>query len=308
MPRRGYTSLHERTLLDVLPTFVALARTGSIQETARRLGVPRSTVSRRLARLEEALGVKLAERTNRSFRLTPAGALLAREGSEVLARGRTLAERVRELGGALSGSLRVSAPPGLAGPFLARFLERFTTDFPALRVAFLVRDRVPHLIDEGFDLAFAMGPLPDLPWVRHRLAPSWYLLVARPERVVCELEDLGSVPLLYGRLPGQNAPALPLCDGGSIPVEPTLLTNDPQLVRHAVLAGRGIALLPYHLVAEDLAAGRLVPVLTDCVGARVDVVALFTPERRSSPLLRALLSTMDRFVAELVEGFALPAR
>ncbi|MCA9571308.1 MAG: LysR family transcriptional regulator, partial [Myxococcales bacterium] len=77
-------------MLDLLPTIVSLARTGSISATARALGVPRSTVSRRLARAEEELGVVLAERNNRAFRLTPAGRHLAREGEALLARLHTV--------------------------------------------------------------------------------------------------------------------------------------------------------------------------------------------------------------------------
>ena len=104
-------------LLDTLPTLVSLHKTGSISGAARDMGVPRSTVSRRLARAEQALGIALAERNTRSFRLTPAGIGLAAGATKILAEVRTLSEEAQATTGTLRGTLRVSAPPGLAGPW-----------------------------------------------------------------------------------------------------------------------------------------------------------------------------------------------
>lgn len=296
------------SILETLPTLVSLRQTGSISRTARALGVPRSTVSRRLARAEEELGVILAERTNRSFRLTPAGELLAGGGADVLARVRTLAESAQAAADGIRGRLRVSAPPGLAGPYLARFLTRFTERFPDVQLEFHVRDQTPHLIDEAFDLVFVIGGLSDAPWVRHRLAPTWYLVVASPGNLegaqVRTVADLAGHRLLSARQPGLSERAWPGISGEPVPIEPAMVTNDLGILHTLVRQGRGIGLLPVHLVAEELMNGTLLALLTDAVGLELEVSALFSPERRQSPLIRALLETLDVFAAETVAGMA----
>jgi len=295
-------------LLETLPTLVSLHQTGSISGTARSMGVPRSTVSRRLARAEQALGVVLAERNNRSFRLTAAGEILATGAAEVLARIRTLAETTRAAAGSVRGELRVSAPPGLAGPYLSPFLIRFTEQFPGVRLKFHVRDQAPHLIDDAFDLVFVTGPLPDSPWVRHALAPSWYMLAASPEyldgRVLSAVDQLREHRLLTARQPGLSDVSWPVLGGPPLAIDPIVVTNDLGILHDLVRQGRGIGLVPVHLVAEDLLAGALLPLLTEQIGLEIQVSALYSPERRKSPLIRALLDSLDRFAGELLESMA----
>ncbi len=287
-------------LLSELPTLVRLSQTASVSRTAKDLGVPRSTVSRRLARLESALGVVLAERTTRSFRLTPAGEMLVDGAAGLLAKFQTLRESVEASGGSVRGRLRIAAPPGLSGPFLGGFLRTFQDQFPEVEVEFVVMDRRPHLLDEGFDLVLATGPLEDMPWVRHRLGQSWYLAVASPSYLSArgtptEVAHLQQHRLLGARLHGLAEHDWPRIDGRPLPISRRMVTNDLASLRGAAIEGLGIALLPVHLLIDDLHVGSLVPVLPEVIGKPLDIFGLYAHERRTSPLIRALLDSVDAF-------------
>jgi DNA-binding transcriptional LysR family regulator len=289
-------------LLAALPTLVHLAQTASVSRTARDLGVPRSTVSRRLARLESALGVCLAERTTRSFRLTPAGEMLVEGSGSLLANFQTLRETVEATSGQVRGRLRVSAPPGLSGPFIGQFLHSFQHKFPDVDVEFMVTEHRPHLLDEGFDLLLATGPLEDLPWVRHRIGQSWHLAVASPAYLAAHgtpfhAEDLARHALLAARLGGLSEREWPRIEGPPLPIRPRLVTNDLASLRGAALEGMGVALLPVHLLLDDLPKGRLHAVLPTVIGQPLDIFALYAAERRSSPLIRALLDSVHAFAS-----------
>lgn len=295
-------------LLAALPTLVRLAQTASVSRTAKELGVPRSTVSRRLARLEAALGTPLAERTTRSFRLTPAGRMLVEGAGTLLAGFQTLRESVEASGGSVRGRLRVAAPPGLSGPFVGSFLHMFQDRFPDVDIEFVVAERRPHLLDEGFDVLLATGPLEDLPWVRHRIGQSWYLAVASPgylaaRGVPADPSELRDHALLSPRLQGVPDDRWPRTDGIPLPVRPRLVSNDLASLRGAALEGMGIALLPVHLLIEDLPAGTLVPVLPAAIGQPMDIFALYAAERRTSPLIRALLESVHTFAAAVEAPF-----
>jgi DNA-binding transcriptional LysR family regulator len=299
---RGCYSPSMDDLLAELPTLVHLARTGSISRTARDLGVPRSTVSRRVARLESALGLPLAERTTRHFRLTPAGATLVDGAGRLLSELRSLQEQVQAQAGLVQGRLRIATPPGVGGPFLVPFLHGFQTAFPAVEVELVVTEHRPHLLEEGFDLVLTTGEHEDAPWVRHLLGESAVLLVATPRYLQghgtpARADELAHHALLAPRLDGVAPRAWPRHGAPPLPVSPRLVTNDLATLRGAVLDHMGVALFPVHLLVHDLAAGAVVPVLPAEVGGPLRIWALFTPERRQSPLVRALLDSVSTYAA-----------
>lgn len=290
-------------LLAGLPTLLMLARAGSLTTAAVQLGVPRSTVSRRLARLERHLGVPLAERTTRSFRLTAAGQRLVLEAGPVLARLQTATEGVRADAGLVRGRLRLASPPGLGGAFVGAFLARFQRQHPQVELELLVTERRPHLLEEQLDVLLATELPADLPWARRRLGKSWTLAVASPAYLASH-PPLDRTPalarhvVLSGPRRTEGAQTWPRLRGPPIPVRPAFVTNDLPTLRVATLEGLGVALLPVHLVLEDLASGALVQVLAGQVGAPLDIFALYVQERRHSPLLRAFFASLTRFAAE----------
>lgn len=286
-------------LLPLLPTLVQLARTGSVSQTARELGVPRSTVSRRLTRLESTLGVKLAVRSTHRFRLTPAGRKLVESAVGALAQLQTAREQVISSSGEVRGLLRVAMPPGLSGAFIGWFLAFLHARHPAIDVELVVTERRPHRLEEGFDVVLVLGAPESSPFIRRRLTQARLMAVASPAYLKARgtpksVEALASHVLLTTLTPG-GAPSWPRLKGPAVPISPRVTTNNLWTLREAALAGIGIAMIPFHVVMADLTDDALVPVLPQVVGQAVDVFALYLPERRASPVLKAVLAAVSEF-------------
>jgi DNA-binding transcriptional LysR family regulator len=289
-------------LLPLLPTLIALARTGSVSQTSRELGVPRSTVSRRLARIEGVLGVKVAERTTHRFTLTAAGRRLVDGAVSALTQLETVRERVVATGAEVTGLLRLAMPPGMSGAFIGWFLAFLRERHPGIDVELTVTDQRVVRLEEGFDLMLVMGAPEPSSWLRRRLTQDELIAVANPDYLERHgtpksIEALEQHLLLTSTSPGV-APRWPRTRGGSFPIRAKLLSNDLSVLREAALAGMGIALLPFHVVLAELDDGRLLRVLPTHVGQTVDVFMLYLPERRASPVLRAMLAAVTEF-AEL---------
>lgn len=298
-------------LLANLPTLLALARTNSLTAAATELGVPRSTVSRRLARLEQDLGVVLAERSTRNFTLTEAGRRLAGEAGGMLARLQTVSESVRAEAGQIRGHLRFAMPAGFGGAFIGRLLGRFQRHHPEVEIEIVVTERRPHLLEERFDAIVTMEAPPELPWTRRKLGHAWFVAVASPAYLAgrpppAKPQDLAEHVVLSGPRGTEGLMTWPKLRGTSLPVRPWLVTNDLPTLRMAALEGLGIALLPMHLVFEDIAANALVRVLPEDIGAMIEIVALYLPERGNSPVLRAFFASLAKYTAELGEARRAP--
>ncbi|PCC68772.1 DNA-binding transcriptional regulator, LysR family [Nannocystis exedens] len=292
------------SLLANLPTLMALVRHGSVSAAAAELGVPRSTVSRRLARLEQELGVVLAERTTRTLKLTDAARELGGESAALLTKLRTTAEAIVAEAGKVKGRLRIALAPGLGGPFIAPLIASFHRRHPDVVVELLVTERQPHLLDDQID-ALAVTTLdPALPWSRRSLGRTPAIAVASPRylRDRPALTDAaaldGHVVLWYGLNRGGTF-TWPRLRGAPIPVRPAFVTNDLPTLREMALEGVGVAMLPMHLIVDELARGALVHVLPKQIGATIEFFALFVPERGKSPVLRALFDEVSRYSAKL---------
>jgi DNA-binding transcriptional LysR family regulator len=286
-------------LLPLLPTLVTLARTGSVSQSAKVLGVPRSTVSRRLSRIEAVVGLRVAERSTHRFVLTDAGRQLVDGAVEALATMETAHEKVMAKRGEIRGVLRVAMPAGMSGAFIGWFLAFLHDQHPLVDVDLTVTDRRTLRPEEGFDLVLVMGQPEPSAWLRKRLARTELVAVASPaylERAGTprRADDLAQHSLLSISVPGAT-PTWPRSRGGELPIRARLATNDLSALRETAVAGMGIALVPVHVVVGELASGALVRVLPALVGQAVDIFALYLPERRTSPVLKAVLAAVAEF-------------
>src|SRR6201997_3817933 len=168
------------TDLNSLALFAKVVESESFSGAARRLKMPTSTVSRRIAELEDQLGVRLIERSTRRLRLTDAG-------SEVLEHAR----RRVELSGAVdnaasnlvthvSGTLRLASPPSISNTLLAPIVGAFQEAYPEVRVHIFITDRIVDHVSEGVDLTFRVGDLEDSSLVARRILKYRHQLVASP--------------------------------------------------------------------------------------------------------------------------------
>ena len=247
--------------LHLLPFFIAVAETRNMTAAARQLGAPKSSVSRGIAALEDALGVQLLHRTTRNISLTSAGAAFLEKARPLLASLEEAAASVSEGDGVPSGTLRLTAPEDLGVTLLPDLLARFQARYPAVQLDVRLSNRRLDLVAEAIDIALrvAMPRLSDSTLVAKLIAPLDTRVYASPEYVARRPaprvpEDTASHDwvLMHGfKLPRPLA----------APKKPRVLTDDMLFVREAVRAGSGLGVLPAFLAQSDVTEGRLVTIL-----------------------------------------------
>src|SRR4051794_20003325 len=147
--------------LNAVRDFLIVAEHGSYAEAGRVLGLPKSTLSRRVAALEQSLGVRLMERNSRRLRLTPEGDELRERAASLVTALADLEEQVRPGNAPLKGRLRISVPVLLGYTVLGRIAARFAAAHPEVVLEAVVDDRKVDLLREGFDAAVRVNPTPD---------------------------------------------------------------------------------------------------------------------------------------------------
>jgi DNA-binding transcriptional LysR family regulator len=167
--------------LNSLIVFAKVVEANSFSEAARRLKMPISTVSRRIAELEDQLGVRLIDRSTRSLRLTELGAEVLEHAIRSAEIGEAVENIVSNRLSTVSGTLRLSAPPTISDTLLTPLVTGFQASYPNVRVQIFVTDRHIDHIAEGIDLAFRLGRLRDSSLVARKILTYRRQLVASPE-------------------------------------------------------------------------------------------------------------------------------
>jgi DNA-binding transcriptional LysR family regulator len=261
-------ALHSTTMdLNALRVFVAVAEAASFSAAAKRLGLPKWSVSRRVASLEAAMGVPLLHRTTRHVALSPAGAALCKRIAPLLSSLEQAVSELPERSGDPAGELRVTAPIDLGSTLLADAVTRFTARYPAVRIDIYLTSRVLDLAVEGFDIAIRTGParMKDSSLVVRAASPIAAQLFASPTYLARHgtprsPSDLaGHECVVFRGLPPVRLDS----PGGSATFEPhgRICSDDIFFVREALRAGAGIGILPTFLAERDVAGGQLVRVL-----------------------------------------------
>ena len=279
--------------------FTQVVRSGGFSAAARELGMQKSTVSRKVADLEERLGVRLLQRTTRRISLTDEGRIFYEHCQRALAELDEAQLALSGMRATPTGLLRVTAPMsfGFLGPLLGPFLERY----PEVQLELVCTDRVVDIVEEGYDVAIRAGRLPDTSLIARRLGYLPRYLVASPDylekqrspRTPDELHDhaclvFGAGQQLTWKLESKGRTA-------DVQTQPRLVVNDFDLLLDATLAGTGIALLPGPTCSAAVREGRLVRVLPEWAGAETPIHALYASTRHLSAKVKA-------FVEYLREG------
>lgn len=286
-----------------LLAFVKTVRASSLSRAAAELGVPRTTVGRRLAKLEERLGVRLLRRTTRRLALTDAGVRFLDHAEAVLDRVTVAEESVRAEGGDLQGSLRVSLPP-MPSAALNAMLTDFAQRHPRVRLAVHFSARHVDLVRDGFDVAVRAGTSLEPALLSRTLARDAVIAVASPSYLEARgaptsARDLRSHTCLVGFNRGEHTQThWPRLDGGQLQVDGVFSSNEVLLLRDAALSGLGIAMLPEHFVRPALVAGRLVHVLPDVLGGETRIAIVYLERALTSPVLQAFIEATTAWAKE----------
>ncbi|WP_136684459.1 LysR family transcriptional regulator [Falsirhodobacter xinxiangensis] len=251
--------------IEDLQTFVEVADAGGVSAAARRMGLSKSIVSRRLHRLEAELGVQLLARSTRGAALTEAGAAFRDHAARASAEIDTAREAIQP-SGALRGRFRVAMPLTLGPTHFAPSLAKMAQTHPQLQIHTAYSDRFVDLIAEGFDCAVRVGYLPDSALVAKRVGPIFGSLLASPEYIAAH-----GAPEVPADVPGHQAlmhgtEGWQFMEGGqSVTVQPQgrFKADNGNALLTAAVAGLGIAWLPDCLTHAHVASGALVRIMTD---------------------------------------------
>ena len=279
-----------------LMVFTKVVETESLTKAGQLLGLPKSTVSRRMSRLEEHLGVQLLHRSTRAVTVTQDGALFfdyCLRSMGVLRDGERALQNQR---GVPQGVVRIAIPyvlgQSLIGPLLADYLQHF----PEVRLVSVLSDDAVGLLRSGFDVALAVGPFADSGLIAVKLGSTGCGAFGSPGY----FERKGT-PQSHAELPRFDLLAVGASDrrqrwslhnkDAAVTVEfsPRLVCNDLILLRHAVLSELGIASLPAFLCKRDLAEGRLIEVLPGWHAEDMTFFALFADPKGVPVRVRTLI-------------------
>jgi DNA-binding transcriptional LysR family regulator len=280
-----------------LHIFVRAVDHGSFAAAARYLGVPKSTISKRVAELEADLGMRLIHRTSRSFVLTDVGRDFYDHARAAVIEAEAAESVVQRRQAEPQGLVRITASVPVAQFHLADRLPALASAYPKLDLQLHVTDRFVDLVREGFDIAIRshFAPLPDSDLVQRRMSVERITLVAAPDYLVRRgmpgyPDDIvGHDGLLTG--PASKTWRLMHKEGQEIQVTPEarLIADESLVLLRAAAAGLGIACLPDSMSAPFIGSGELVRVLPDWTAGSVTSTIL-TPHRRGQlPAVRAVI-------------------
>lgn len=291
-------------LIADLRIFLAVAAAGSLSAAARQLSIGPMQASRRLAVLEQELGVRLFHRTTRSVALTA-------EGAAFVPYANTMAEAEESARAAVSpspaspsasGTLKLTAPSVFGQSIILPFLPALLERHPDLRIDLDLSDRVLDIVGQGLDLALRIATLEDSELVARRIAANPRIICAAPDYLrrhgvparMADLDDHRCIVL-------HSVPRWPLVVNGELQrrrVDARFATSSVDAVRTATLQGLGLALLTYWDVHEQLRNGDLVAVvLEDAAMEDLSIWAL-TPTRRYAPArVKIFLDALERELA-----------
>lgn len=287
--------------IGLLQTFVRIAEAGSISAAARDMGVSQPAASRQLAQLEQQLAVQLLHRTTHSMALTDAGRGLLGDARELIARWESLSERHTGSALQLAGRLKVVAPVALGQQQLSNIAANFQREYPDVEISWLLDDAPIRFSEVGCDCWIRVGSVPDDTLVVRRLASVTRLLVAAP--ALLEGRALPRTPAAAERYP---LVALAPFEGGRIPLargsrrakitpQQRMQTNNIFAAKQAVLAGVGMAVMPYWFVDEEIAEGSLVNLLPAWRAPSLDVhVAYYGGSFRPARLRRFIDTLIEQ--------------
>lgn len=283
-----------------LTFFRTVASSRSLADASRLLGVSPAAVTLRLQHIEARLGTRLINRSTRRLVLTDDGAVVLKSAQAVLAGLNDLHEELEARRGLLSGVLRVLAPIGFGRAHVAPALAALRSSHSALGLELMLSDRVGRLTEDTWDVAIHIGALQETTLTRQVLAPNERWLCVSPsylerngtpgsisdlKRHACIVLRENDDDFTFWRF-ARSAETF------AIRIEPALATNDGDVAKEWCLAGAGILLRSEWHVAADVAAGRLVRILSEFRAPNADVVALMPQRQARSRRVDAFLSQM----------------
>jgi len=292
-----------------LSFFQEIVKRGSLSAAARELGVTPASVSKRLAKIEESLGVPLVRRTTRRLSLTDEGEVFLANARRILTELEEMEQQVAQSRLAPKGLLRVNAPLGFGRTYITPIVSRFVKRYPEVEVQLQLTDHPLSLIDDTFEIGIRFGEIPDARLIARRIAPNRRLVCAAPSYLKAHgvpkvPHDLAHHNCIVLR---QNETAYGLWrfskgkQTETVKVRGTLSSNDGEVALNWVLAGHGLMLRAEWDVAKYVRTGRLVILLEDYATEPADIFAVYSERQARSPRVRTFTDFLVKSFTQSAE-------
>jgi DNA-binding transcriptional LysR family regulator len=287
--------------LNDIVVFTKVVETKSFTGAADALGLPKSTVSRKLAQLEERLGVRLVQRTTRKLALTEIGEAYYERCSRIVADIAAAEQLVTDMQSTPRGRLRITASVDFATRFLGEIVAEFLAQHPEINVELEATDRVVDLIEDGFDLAVRFGQMPESTLIARKLCSLHLVLVASPAylqkrgapKQIEELDEHEHVLFT----PASRNQTWTLVHGEAsyeFGRPARLASNNYGAVVDVARLGAGIALISEFMVTDEIKSGALVRVLPEWQTRPTDVHAVYPARQNVPPRLTLFLEHLAK--------------
>jgi DNA-binding transcriptional LysR family regulator len=282
-------------LLDVL-AFVRVAETGAFARAAERMGMSKSILSRRVARLEQQLGAKLLTRTASGAQPTVIGEAYYARAANILVELEAAREVVADAVTQIAGPIRIAGPLSFGTLHLAPALAEFAKTHPKVELDISFEDRTVDLVAGGFDLAVRLGTLEDSSLIARRIAPMRRVVLASPSYLDARgrpehPRDLNHHDLLIYANAGRAEQWRFRTEKGweQVRIRPRLRTDNGDMLRAAAVAGLGVCILPSFIAAPAIESGEGEVLLRDYPLEEGAVHVVMPPGRATTARVRALV-------------------
>jgi DNA-binding transcriptional LysR family regulator len=284
--------------LTSMAVFVKAAETGSFASAGVALGLSSQMVGKHVRFLEAHYGMRLINRTTRRQSLTEAGRAFYERSRAVLAEAEAVDALAANLQAEPRGTLRVNAPISFGVHCLVPMLASYLRAHPEVQVDLMLSDRIVDVVDEGYDAVIRIAPLVDSGLIARELMPYRLVVCASPAYLAghgtplhpADLENHACLSFTYWAQPTALDWEFTNAHGQyTVRVKSRFSINNGAGLRMAALEGLGVILQPLELVQDDLAAGRLVQLLTDYEAPSRPIHLLYSPDRRMTPKLRSFV-------------------
>lgn len=289
-----------------MKTFLKVADTGSFTAAADRLDMTPQLASKYIRALEEELGAQLFHRSTRRVTLSETGAAFYDRCLRLVADYEELRADVRQDRSAPRGELRVTAPHCFGEKYLIEAIADFSEEYPEIHATLELTDRYVDLLDEGMDLAIRVGTLADSSLIARRLGTASVVLCASPEYLsnapeIRDPSDLSAHSCIVDTNFKQRNKWSFQVDGQPqvFDVESRIKINNAGGARSLALRGRGIVLTPSYMVAEDIAHGRLIPLLETYTSSTLAIHAVYPSTRHLTARVRHFVDFVANRVTHL---------
>lgn len=285
--------------LDDLRMLFLLSEAGSISGAMRRFGIPKATLSRALARLEEQAGLPLFDRTSKGLKLTQAGELLRPVAQSATDIGSEAEDIIRRASGEPEGDLRIVASALSGRQILAPVIGAFTARHPKVRVSLDISGLGPDPLEEDLDIVLQLGR-PDAPYlIARKIVSSRFRLYCAADMAKrlqhagpSDIEKLGRIVISVPGYPEDWTVTDAAGQTVTLCSHQICAVADPSVAIEIISAGHGLAFLPVIFCEPHVADGTIGCVLADYTGPQIDLFATFPPKRASIPAVRAFLDLL----------------